>query len=174
MARDLGFALQIIQSVRFETASGLEEEALRWRDSRMQDLGFAPFAESKAILGYINPDAPLPPANEGYDENDEAGSSSALLSYIKPKSLFQEALKNLSEQSKARVLRELVSTCNRVHIAMKRNPGEIEALKETVTYVILMVEKALEYLSPDKLAQAPLARLFQVGKALEVRGTICE
>lgn len=169
MSRDLEFALQIIQSVRFETASGLEEEALRWRDSRMQDLGFAPFSESKAILGYINPDAPLPPANEGFDENDVTGSSSALLSYVKSKSIFQSTLNALSEQAKARVLRELVSTCNRVHIAMKRNPGEIAALKETVTYVVLMVEKALEYLSPEKLAKAPLARLFQVGKALSER-----
>ncbi len=163
MSRDLEFATQIIQSVRFETASGLEEEALRWRDSRMQDLGFAPFAESKAILAYVNPDAPLPPANEGFDEQDAVGSSSALLRLMKPKSVFQEALSQLSEPAKARVLRELVSTCNRVHLALKRNPGEIAALKETVTYVILMVEKALEYLSVDKLAKAPLARLFQVG-----------
>ncbi|MEI6806314.1 MAG: DUF6178 family protein [Myxococcaceae bacterium] len=166
MARDLEFALQIIQSVRFETASGLEEESLRWRDSRMQDLGFAPFEESKAILAYLDPNSPLPPANEGYDEQDSIGSSSALLSFMKPKSVFKQALSELSEKSQARILRELVSTCNRVHIAMKRDPGEIAALKETVTYVILMVEKALEHLSVDKLAKAPLAKLFQVGRSL--------
>lgn len=166
MSRDLEFALQIIQSVRFETASGLEEESLRWRDSRMQDLGFAPFEESKAILAYVNPDAPLPPTNEGFDEQDSIGSSSALLSFVKPKSLFQEALRELSEKSQARIMRELVSTCNRVHIAMKRDPGEIAALKETVTYVVLMVEKALEHRGLDKLGTAPFARLFQIGRSM--------
>ena len=165
MARDLEFALQIIQSVRFETESGLEEEALRWRDGRMQDLGFAPFSESKAILSYIHPDAPLPtlPQTEDLDEDPP---HSALLSFIKSKSLFEQTLKTLPEKSQKRILRELISTCNQVHIAMKRDPGEIQALKETVTYVILMVEKALEYRSPEHLDKVALAKLFQVGRAL--------
>lgn len=166
MSRDLEFALQIIQSVRFETESGLEDEAFRWRDGRMQDLGFAPYEENKAILSRVDPDMKLPKVGTDFEEDVNNQSSNALLSFMKPESLFQETLKTLPESSQNRILRELVSTSNRLHIALKRDAGEIEALKETVTYVVLMVEKAMEYRGSEFLATAPVAKLFQIGKTL--------
>ncbi len=164
MARDLTHTLGLIESIRYETESILEEEALRWRDGRMQDLGFAPFEESKAILALVDPGAPLPKVID--PETEEPVISSAILRLVNQKGLFQQSFERLNEAQQARVLQELVSTCNRVHVAFNREPGELTALKETVTYVVLMIEKALEHFTPEHLGTAPIARLFQVGRSL--------
>src|SRR5690606_29806170 len=43
--RDLSFVLRLLESVRFELPSGLEEECLRWRQNRLLDLGIWPREE---------------------------------------------------------------------------------------------------------------------------------
>jgi hypothetical protein len=178
MARDLQYTLGLIESIRYETESVLEEEALRWRDGRMQDLGFAPFEESKAILALVNPNDPSlrggvadAAIHDGLlrsARNDEHTQpiSSSILRLVNQKGLFQQSFERLNEAQQVRVLQELVSTCNRVHVAFNRQPGELTALKETVTYVVLMIEKALEHFTPEHLGSAPIAKLFQVGRFL--------
>lgn len=178
MARDLKGTLGLIESIRYETESVLEEEALRWRDGRMQDLGFAPFEESKAILAYVNPDNPSSLRGgiadaaihgllrDARNDEDRPPITSGILRLVNQKGLFQASFERLNEAQQARILQELVNTCNRVHVAFGREPGEFTALKETVTYVVLMIEKALEHFTPEHLGTAPVARLFQIGRSL--------
>ncbi|MBL4818360.1 MAG: hypothetical protein JKY15_03895, partial [Deltaproteobacteria bacterium] len=98
---------------------------------------------------------------------EETIISNGLIQFIQDKGLFYDTLTQLNQTEQARVMRELVSTCNQVHIAFERDPGELTALKETLTYVVLMVEKALEYREADLLGTTPLPWLFRIGKSLE-------
>ena|SRR5579871_1687757 len=53
--RDIAYALRLLESVRFELASGLEEESLRFRRNRLLDLGILPEDER---LEYFSPLTP--------------------------------------------------------------------------------------------------------------------
>ncbi|MES2504225.1 MAG: DUF6178 family protein [Myxococcota bacterium] len=165
-ARDLDFSLRLLESVRYETASGLEEEALHWRDGRLQDLGFSPLAELKSILQKVNPDMPLPPLPDNIIEGDESVQP-GLLKLAASKGVFEKAYDALPEKDRPRVMREFIATCNQVHLAYGRDAGERQALTETITYVTLMIEKALEYRSIDALAKTSVKKLFQIGHSLK-------
>lgn len=76
--RDLPFVLRLLESVRFELASGLEEECLRWRQNRLLDKGilpreerlefFAPLSSAeikrifsqRPVMNFTAPENPLP------------------------------------------------------------------------------------------------------------------
>jgi hypothetical protein len=92
--RDMPFALRMIEAVRWETASALEEEALKWRDGRMQDLGFAPLDEIKEILAYVDPAKALQGANDMAlnDERSFDQTTSILLRQVSDHQLLAQAL----------------------------------------------------------------------------------
>ena len=50
----MNLILRIIESIRWEFPSALEEESLKWRDKRLQDLGFLPIDENISILSYVS------------------------------------------------------------------------------------------------------------------------
>ncbi|MBH1988562.1 MAG: hypothetical protein I8H75_04015 [Myxococcaceae bacterium] len=167
MARDLTFALQIMQSIRYETASGLEEEAFRWRDGRMQDLGFAPYEEAKAVLSRINPDISLEYPTILLEEEPTLNPTQAIVSSLETDHVFTQTLSTLPNDTQKRILSEFVSTCNQVHQALNRDSGDRQSLRETVQYVTLLLDKALHYRSPEVLATSPVRTLFQIGRTLE-------
>lgn len=47
---------RLLQGAQHELESDAEEWALRWRDGRLQDLGFPPFEDAKRIYAFIRPD----------------------------------------------------------------------------------------------------------------------
>jgi Family of unknown function (DUF6178) len=173
--RDFSFAQRLIENVRWETISILEEEALKWRDGRMQDMGFAPFSEEKDILAYIEPTAKSHIPAPNIHASDQPNTS-VLLHEIKSNRFFYQALSNASEELKQRVLNELVTTANRVHVAMGSDLGDTKALFDTVTHALNTIETAMAYLSKGDniqlqyvLAQNTMLRLFQIGHSLALK-----
>ncbi|HXW53478.1 MAG TPA: DUF6178 family protein [Myxococcota bacterium] len=53
--RDMPFALRLLESLRFELASGLEEASLRFRNSRLLDLGILPTDERLIYFSTVSP-----------------------------------------------------------------------------------------------------------------------
>lgn len=51
--RDMAKALRILESVRFELVSNLEEEALKWRNTRLSDMGILPREERLAYFSRL-------------------------------------------------------------------------------------------------------------------------
>ncbi len=173
--RDFSFALRLIENVRWETASVLEEEALKWRDGRMQDMGFAPFNEEKEILAYIDPTAKSHTHSLNICATDKPNTS-VLLREIKANRFFYQALANAPDDLKQRVLNELVTTANRVHVALGIDLGDVTALLDTVTHTLNTIETAMAYLSKGDsvqlqyvLAQNTMLRLFQIGHSLALK-----
>lgn len=181
---DIPFVLRLIEAVRWEMPSALEEEAFRWRNTRMADLGFLPPGEAQEVFQYLDADKALAEAlkqsdaeasrspsaaaeevviGEAADENVRDLSTSVLL----PSELFDEgsgvlaaALAQVDERRRARFAHELLMLGNRLHVAIGGDAGDGEALRATVKRAGDTIGIALSY-----AAKGEPARL---GKALVV------
>ncbi|MDA0712938.1 MAG: DUF6178 family protein, partial [bacterium] len=174
--RDLSFIMSLIESTRWETPSTLEDEALRWRDGRMQDMGFAPLAEEKEILSFIDPDKLSPHSAATEDLPQQVPQNSLLLQETANHRLFQTALTNVSLEEQKRLYQELITVTNRVHVALDIDLGNVTALLDTANYTLNTVEIALAFLSKGDehllkklLSSYTIKKLFQIGRSLALR-----
>jgi hypothetical protein len=186
-ARDIFFVMRLCTAVRWELASQLEEDAYRWRNARLADLGFLPAAEAAEIVAWQDPDAPLPkvqaPAVPPPPDSDEALNTDLTTSVLLPWELLQDGgtvlgrvLGQLHDDARGRVAHELMLVANRVHCALAGDLGDSAALKDTARLVADTTGVALSYLSrgdPSALA-APLSEtsvsaLFRVGYSLSLK-----
>ena len=187
--RDLAFVLRLMEAIRWELPSALEEEAYRWRRSRLADLGFASDEEIFALFSYVDPDKALaasikPSANtQEQDAEDQGRLSSQVLSksFLLPNDLagneiFRRAYTALSNPQQERVAHELLMLTNRVHGGLGGDLGDVESLNSSAKVAIDTVAIALSYLSQGNaeklhapMLQASLPRLFQIGFSLPLR-----
>ena len=188
--RDLAFVLRLIEAIRWELPSALEEEAYRWRSSRLADLGFASDEEVYALFSYVDPDKALhssiKPRTEHTGpvvEEDQGRTSSKVLSesFLLPSDfsgnqIFQQAMTALSEAEQVRVSHELLMLTNRVHGGLGGDLGDIDSLTSSAKIAVDTVSIALAYLSQGNesklhtpLLLANLPRLFQIGFSLPLR-----
>lgn len=171
-ARDMAFALRLLESVRWEMPSVLEEEAFSLRDGRMQDLGFAPTDDVMAILAKQDPKQMKLAHHVTKPDPDVVLVPSLVMSIdIKGYALLYEALKASSAHVITRMQYELVNTANRFHLAMSQSLGDYAALQKTAAFVLNMVNLALMHLSGGDVEQAaqfltqyPAQKLFQTGR----------
>lgn len=192
---DMPFVLRLIEAVRWEMPSALEEEAFRWRNGRMADLGFLPPGEAQEVFQYVDADKVLAGSRQATDatetgseelvvgEAPEEGTRDLSTSVLLPTDLFEEgsgvlsaALAQVSERRRARFAHELLMLGNRLHVAIGGDAGDGEALRATVKRAGDTIGIALSYAAkgdPARLGDALEAlhalRLFQVGHSLAVR-----
>ncbi len=186
--RDPRYIMRLITAVRFEVPSSLEEEAFRWRNARLADLGFPEPTEAHAVYAWLDPDAApqgLDPAPPPVDEEDPEESSSNLsTSVLLPWSLLDDgttvlggALAQLPDgEARERVTHEIMLCANHVHLADGGDLGDPGALRDTVKKVGDVVGIALSYLAkgdeaqvPGLLAGRPVRDLFRRGHSLGLR-----
>jgi hypothetical protein len=185
---DIPFITRLIESVRWDLPSSLEEESFRWRNNRLADLGFLPPGEAQEVFAWTDPDKVLEGAPERYEvakpaEHEDVHSTDLSTSVLLPEDLFTggaglfgEAVAHLDEAAQQRVSSELVMMGNRLHVATGGDVGDPEALRATVARVADTVGIALAYLArgdaaklQEPLLRLPLLRIFQAGHALPVR-----
>ncbi len=187
MGRDLAFVLRMCEAVRWELASQLEEDAFRWRNARMADLGFLPQHEAVAIYAVVDPDKPLPKADgktpEKSDEPPATSTSTDLTTspllpwtQLAGDAVLGRALTSLGDDVRDRVMHELMLTANRVHAADGQDSGDTDALKETVRRAAQTIGTGLAYLTRGDearlvptLSTTPVMMLFRVGHSLSVK-----
>lgn len=184
MGRDLLFVLRLCEAVRWELPSPLEEEAFRWRNGRIADLGFLPKHEAAALFAWRDPDGPLESAGGPPPVADEESlatdlSTSVVFPWEALQSgtlAFTQASAALTEADRARVLHDVVVTANRVHCAEGGDLGDPGALRATVRGVIETVGVGLSYraagnpqLLGELLRDKALGALFSVGNSLALK-----
>jgi hypothetical protein len=180
-AVDMKRVLGLLESVRWETPSTLEEEGFRWRNGRMADLGFLPTDEALEVFAWVDPDAPgeappvTPPPTEG-EAAPDLSMSVLLRDERVGAGALGAALAQIDDADKARVLHELVLVANRVHVAMGADPGDPAALGDTLQRVCSLVGIGVAYLGKGDPAQGATSlsstatlRLFQVGHSVTTR-----
>lgn len=184
--RDMLFVLRLCESLRWELPSALEEEAFRWRNARLADLGFLPRHEALEVLSWRDPDAPLeeaPRTPPPQTHDPEAPSTDLSTSVVFPwdalkdgAAAFAQASRGLDDLGRERVAHEVMLTANRVHAAEGGDAGDPEAVRATARQVIDTVGVALSYrcggdplrLTP-LLIGTPVLALFRVGHSLSLK-----
>lgn len=172
--RDYWVYFRLLQAVPWELPTETQEWALRWRDGRLQDLGFPPFEEAKAIYAWLRPQQLLelpgeettPPIGEwpfpvwipslpALAEGDHA--------------LFR-AYAGLPLPERRSHLLAFLALANRVAVADELPLGEATTLPESLEKTATLASRGLEHLAQAHglegsvlIRRVPLERLFRVG-----------
>jgi hypothetical protein len=185
-ARDMLFVLRMCEAIRWELPSSLEDAAFRWRNARLEDLGFLPPAEAQEIFAYLDPDVVNTGATpqRGPPKDDADGPSLDLsTSVLLPWDALNDggtalgrALAQLDHEERARVLHEVMVLANRVHAAEGADLGDTDALRATVRRCADVVGTALSYRTRgdvlklgEPLRAMHVATLFRIGHSLGLR-----
>jgi len=166
--------VQLLWSAIHELPAELEERALHWRQSRLEEHGFPPWDE--AILVYAPPEArrPAPVAIRPAAE-PEVPLAPALLPRLAPADALARALERLPEESRQRLLQATLAVANRLLVADGADTGDPAAHRAALATAAGSISTALEARSVAEatpvgaiLEATPMIELFREGHALAV------
>jgi len=153
----------LIRTALFDLPSEVEESALRWRLSRLEEHGYPPLEEATQIYeppagAHTPPPAPAPPSDDGL------AASHAALRVLGPRGLIATGVDALPPEARERVLFGLSSLANRVLVADAADAGSIDAHRRVLERAASYVSLALEARGAHDGAHAApiLAEVFAV------------
>jgi len=170
--------LGIVRSALFELPSEVEETALRWRASRLEEHGYPTWEEALSI--YAPPEAaspapPGPPPAPPQVDRDALAAPRSALRVFGPSALIVHAVDAMSSEDRERVLFGLMALANRVLVADGADAGSVETHTRVLERAGAYVGLALESRGiRDGAAAAPVlievsaVELFREGYALAV------
>jgi len=152
----------------YELPGEIEEEALRWRQSRLEEHGFPPIDEALSI--YAPPqNLPRVSGNTTADEKTPAASRVALMPAERATALSR-ALEALHGPALERALHGTMSLANHIVVADAQDPGDPvahrEALDKAASYVGIALEArgAQDPLQASRLlTEQAVTELFREG-----------
>jgi hypothetical protein len=184
---DRTLARRLIVGARSELDSELEELAYRWRQGRMEDLGFQDYYEALEVYRELDPAGvrigetePGKARVRPLDEHDgaEGGSARAPASLVerltRGASPFARAAQGLRSADEVAELHfSIVALTNRVLAADRVTPGDDSAVTATLERLLATLDLALEFLARgdatrevEALRTVPLVRLHRLGVSL--------
>lgn len=112
------FALsRLFAALKWELATPLEEDCLRLRNSRMEELGFPPLEEAMSLLARGRPDRILMLGRRRLAAQGAPTEEGLVLRIRARRDLLGTALAGLDEHERATALAELAYTANQVMVA---------------------------------------------------------
>src|SRR5207248_4051835 len=149
---------RLLESLRWEVPTELEEAARRWRDGRLRDRGFPDLEEAASF--YARPrttkSAPAP----------AAGTAIA----VPVANFLERALEQLSGQERERAEEGIVYASNAALVANAVPADDFEELRDTLADARATLALGLEVLSGSDvhaaarvLAERPVRQIFQTG-----------
>ncbi len=163
--------LLIMEMIRSEGMTVLEEEVYQTRSNRLLDLGIIPAIEAREIYTYIEPET-FSPGGKGdfHLEADNLKNPAALLACAEPHNLLAEILSSGINHGMAN---ELLFLANRKMSADKIDIADSASLAETLQATYDTLNLALEFLAGTESNKAKtifhntyLLHLFQLGSSL--------
>lgn len=147
-AENMRFVHRMLESCRYETESMLEEEAFRWKDARMQDLGFPPLEEAREILAMVGLPAATPREQSKPVESSELQALDPhLTQFLSDYPRVQNAIQSMVPASRMIALEKIVLAINHIHYAQRGKMGDVKALQNCTKYAMHFMDMGLEYLS---------------------------
>jgi hypothetical protein len=178
---DYWFYHRLLQAVNAELDSDLEEWALRWRNGRLQDLGFPPLEDAKRIYSYLKPEqlGQLPPEPSTLEVGEwplPVWMPSLPVAHDAEHLLFR-AMATLPEETRRPLLFAFLALANRVAVADALPLGDAETLPRTTEKAARLASSGLAHLARENgiepgeaLRRTTLERLFTIGANLERSG----
>jgi len=142
--KEMEFYVRLLEGVRWEHESALEEEVYRFRSGRLQDHGFPDPFEARRIYAGVDPDA-FDPRRTGWSPlrpEEEAPAPGFVMTVARPRDLLAEIL---SEGIDSETSWELTFLLNKVMTADSVDPGEADQVRAAMEDVFRAINIALEY-----------------------------
>lgn len=164
-----------IRSARWELKSELEENALRWRQSRLEEHGFPGWDDALSVYappaGTTSQPAPPRPADP-----DRLAGSRSMLRILPSGGPIAEGIRLLDDDNRERVLHQAVSLANHLLIADGCDTGDAEAHRLVLRKATCFVGIALANRGAHDaegaaraLSGVPMMELFREGYLEAVR-----
>ena len=165
---------RLLWAALWELPSEVEEQALHWRQSRLEEHGFPSREDALSIYA--------PPAGAGeatrppeVADGDVLEAPRSLLMVLPAEDALVRTVDSLAGDVRERVLFELLSVANRVLVADAWDPGDPAAHRAAMHKAAGLVALALESrdaaraeLAADVLGRVPVIELFREGHARAV------
>jgi hypothetical protein len=176
---DYWLYFRTMQGAIWELRSELEAWALRWREGRLEDLGFPSWEEAARIYGHVAPArrAALPagePAALDVDAFRLPIWMPELPAAPDSRHAIFRALGDLEEDERRAFFYAFVALSNRVAVADRMELADPETLPRAIEKAAATASLGLEHaarenaLAPvDVLRRAPVEWLFRVGASLD-------
>ncbi len=151
VAQDPFVAHRMLESLRWEMPTELEETARRWRDGRLRDLGFPGFEE--AVAFYARPAtraAPLP----AEPSSPAAASLGALIPIAGERPLLERALELLDGDDFARAEEGIIYASNAALVVSSVQLDDAAEVREQLQQARATLTLGLEVLSGGDAARA--------------------
>ena len=175
--------LKLVSSATWTLPSEIEEEALRWRQSRLEEHGYPDWDQAFSIYAppgdVRKPDVETPAAIEARQKAGAIPVSRAPLRLGVESGWLAPALERLDGPNQERVLRETIAVANRILIADRMDTGNRDAhraaLKKAAGYLQIAFEERNAQ-DPGSVAQLlterPMLDWFREGHrhAAELQG----
>ncbi|HVO19209.1 MAG TPA: DUF6178 family protein [Anaeromyxobacter sp.] len=167
-AEDAFLAGRLLASLRWELPSELEEEARRFRDARLADLGFPSLEEALSWFA-------RPPTSPAEPAGPPARPAGFFLAALASGALLDRGMDALPPQERAAVEAQVVAAANAVLVADQVDPADSQAVQAAFRAARALLELGIEArlraegLPEDGAGAAallggtPVKRLFQEG-----------
>ncbi len=159
-------AVRLLEAVRWEVPSELEEAGYQFRTARLQDMGFPTLEDAMSLFSRVDvPPAPTSGARQGALA-PEQGRVDWLVA----------AFQGLTEVERDNLEGEVRDVSNAALVAELADPGDLDALRNVGEMVRDYLSLGFEYLTggdasraTDVVHDTPLKRIFQVGFTLTLQ-----
>lgn len=156
---DFDDVASVLRMAEADLTSALEEDALRFCDARLEDLGFAPLSRAIEVYGLVDPDSILEDAVPPAPAN-ELRLPALYVQHLSD-GLLQAALREIDEPTVVRAIESaLVPLANAACVADHVEPGNLEGVEGVLERMRGYIELALSYrASQSELVLAAARRL---------------
>jgi len=162
---DPGAAHQLLSDIRVDLQIQIEEEALRFRNGRMEDLGFSGPDEAAVLFSRPNVRQPLPPMAEPL-EIAPTRMPSVYAGPLGEISLLEQALSRVTDREElSRLEQEIVWAINGAIIAYGEKTQEIKLIADIAERVRDTISLGLEVLLNQAEPECPPQGAAAVVKA---------
>lgn len=173
---DADNARRLLQDLMWEVPTELEEWSYRWRNGRLQDLGFADPEQALLIYAYLDPGSVHPQersADRTLASDPEPTGSELVQATPQLDSYLNRALAALEPEERHRLHIALVALGNRCLSADRVAPADLDGAAESLERLHWRLSLGLEFLSQGEPSLAPpvlsgvaLLRVARVGHSL--------
>jgi hypothetical protein len=174
---DYWLYFRMMQAMAWETPAENEEYALRWRNGRLEDLGFPAWEEAMRIYGFLRPEQMLALPEEAKALSSEGWQLPVWMPRLPvahdAEHLVFRAAAALDDEERRAFFFAFVSLANQTAVADRLPLGDAESIPTAIEKAAALSSRALELLARhhdmDEVAilrRVPVERLFRIGANL--------
>ncbi|WP_240360524.1 DUF6178 family protein [Pyxidicoccus caerfyrddinensis] len=160
-------AVRLLEAVRWEIPSEMEETAYQFRRGRLLDMGFPTLEDAVALFSRVDVGAPVDTAKA---PGTALAATGGHVDYL------EAAFRGLTMLERENAEDELRDVANAALVAELADPGDLDATRQAAEMVRDYLSLGLEHLTgadparaSDALRDTPLRRVFQVGFSLTLQ-----